>query len=215
MSHIVTIQTEVRDPTAVAAACRRLGLPEPSRHRQAVLGRGHRAARPPAWLALPRRARHRRGRSGTITTEEAGASSNSSTASSRPTPSKGQARSPQEGLHRHRAGLADGSIRLTVQVGGAAMRTIEITVEPRPTTKVRPRLRRRRLPRGEPVRRAGPGPQDRRADHRRVLPGPAGPPGPPAVELTPRHTFRPQLLLPLHDHRYPHEGGSSAGSVGA
>ena len=29
LSHIVQIQTEVRDPTAVAAACRRLGLPEP------------------------------------------------------------------------------------------------------------------------------------------------------------------------------------------
>ena len=29
MSHIVSIQTEVRDPHAVATACRRLGLPEP------------------------------------------------------------------------------------------------------------------------------------------------------------------------------------------
>jgi hypothetical protein len=29
MSQIVTIATEVRDPDAVAAACRRLGLPEP------------------------------------------------------------------------------------------------------------------------------------------------------------------------------------------
>ena len=29
MSHIVTIRTEVRDPAAVAAACMRLGLPEP------------------------------------------------------------------------------------------------------------------------------------------------------------------------------------------
>ena len=29
MSHIVTIQTQVRDPVAVAAACARLGLPEP------------------------------------------------------------------------------------------------------------------------------------------------------------------------------------------
>jgi hypothetical protein len=29
LSHVVEIQTEVRDPTAVAAACRRLGLPEP------------------------------------------------------------------------------------------------------------------------------------------------------------------------------------------
>ena len=28
MSHIVEIRTEVRDPDAVAAACRRLGLPE-------------------------------------------------------------------------------------------------------------------------------------------------------------------------------------------
>jgi hypothetical protein len=29
MSHIVTVRTEVRDPIAVAAACRRLGLDEP------------------------------------------------------------------------------------------------------------------------------------------------------------------------------------------
>ena len=29
MSHIMTIKTEVRDPAAVAAACLRLGLPEP------------------------------------------------------------------------------------------------------------------------------------------------------------------------------------------
>jgi len=30
MSHIVTISTRVRDPAAVAAACRRLGLPAPA-----------------------------------------------------------------------------------------------------------------------------------------------------------------------------------------
>ncbi|MDG3005456.1 DUF1257 domain-containing protein [Paludisphaera mucosa] len=29
MSHIVTIETQLRDPAAVAAACRRLGLPGP------------------------------------------------------------------------------------------------------------------------------------------------------------------------------------------
>jgi hypothetical protein len=29
VSHIVSIQTEVRDPAAVVVACRRLGLPEP------------------------------------------------------------------------------------------------------------------------------------------------------------------------------------------
>lgn len=31
MSHIVTVATEVRDPDAVHAACRRLGLSEPDR----------------------------------------------------------------------------------------------------------------------------------------------------------------------------------------
>lgn len=31
MSHIVTIQTQVRDPAAVLAACQRLGLPPPVR----------------------------------------------------------------------------------------------------------------------------------------------------------------------------------------
>ena len=31
MSHVVEIRTEVRDPEAVAAACRRLALPEPVR----------------------------------------------------------------------------------------------------------------------------------------------------------------------------------------
>jgi len=31
LSHIVSIQTEVRDPDAVAGACRRLGLSEPTR----------------------------------------------------------------------------------------------------------------------------------------------------------------------------------------
>jgi len=30
VSHIVSIKTEVRDPAAVAAACRRNGLPEPA-----------------------------------------------------------------------------------------------------------------------------------------------------------------------------------------
>ncbi len=30
MSHIVTIQTEIRDPLALAAACRRLGLEQPT-----------------------------------------------------------------------------------------------------------------------------------------------------------------------------------------
>ena len=39
MSHIVTIATEARDPEAVAAACRRLGLPAPA-HGTATLFEG-------------------------------------------------------------------------------------------------------------------------------------------------------------------------------
>ena len=52
MSHIVTIETEVRDPAAVAAACRRLGLPEPA-HGTARLFAGEATGllvRLPGWL---------------------------------------------------------------------------------------------------------------------------------------------------------------------
>jgi hypothetical protein len=52
MSHIVTIATEVRDPDAVAAACRRLGLAEPV-HGTATLFEGHAAGllvKLPGWL---------------------------------------------------------------------------------------------------------------------------------------------------------------------
>jgi hypothetical protein len=52
VSHIVTVATEVRDPAAVAAACRRLGLPEPV-HGTAKLFEGEAAGllvRLPGWL---------------------------------------------------------------------------------------------------------------------------------------------------------------------
>ena len=52
MSHIVTIATEVRDPDAVAAACRRLGLPEPV-HGTAKLFEGEATGllvKLPGWL---------------------------------------------------------------------------------------------------------------------------------------------------------------------
>ena len=52
MSHIVTIATEVRDPDAVAAACRRLGLPEPV-HGTATLFEGQATGllvKLPGWL---------------------------------------------------------------------------------------------------------------------------------------------------------------------
>ncbi|WZO96054.1 hypothetical protein EP7_003029 [Isosphaeraceae bacterium EP7] len=46
MSHVVTVQAEVRDPVAVAASCRRLGLPEP------VRGTAHLFERPAAGLLV-------------------------------------------------------------------------------------------------------------------------------------------------------------------
>ncbi len=52
MSHIVQIETEVRDPAAVAAACRRLGLPEPA-HGTAKLFEGDATGllvKLPGWL---------------------------------------------------------------------------------------------------------------------------------------------------------------------
>ena len=52
MSHIVTIATEIRDPDAVAAACRRLGLPGPV-HGTATLFEGRATGllvKLPGWL---------------------------------------------------------------------------------------------------------------------------------------------------------------------
>jgi hypothetical protein len=52
VSHIVSIKTEVRDTTAVAAACRRLGLPEPA-HGTATLFSGQATGllvKLPGWL---------------------------------------------------------------------------------------------------------------------------------------------------------------------
>ena len=52
MSHVVSIKTEVRDPQAVAAACRRLDLPEPA-HGTAKLFSGEASGllvKLPDWL---------------------------------------------------------------------------------------------------------------------------------------------------------------------
>jgi hypothetical protein len=52
VSHIVQVRTELRDPQAVAAACRRLGLPEPA-HGTAELFSGQAAGllvRLPGWV---------------------------------------------------------------------------------------------------------------------------------------------------------------------
>ena len=87
MSHIVTIEAEARDPAAVAAACRRLGLPEPVTG-TAKLFEGEAAGllvRLPGWL-YPAVVEAATGRSATTTTAAPGATRRSSAASSRPTP---------------------------------------------------------------------------------------------------------------------------------
>ena len=51
MSHVVEIRTEVRDPLALASACQRLGLPEPARETVKLFSAeaaGH-AVRLPGW----------------------------------------------------------------------------------------------------------------------------------------------------------------------
>ena len=104
MSHIVTIKTEVRDPAAVAAACRRLGLPEPvAGHRRAVRRPGHRPARPAARLDLPGRRRHDAGTVATTTTRGPGAARRAGPLLQAYAVEKAQARGPQGRPRRHRA----------------------------------------------------------------------------------------------------------------
>ncbi len=122
MSHIVTIKTEVRDPAAVSAACRRLGLPEPVQG-TAKLFEGEATGllvKLPGWL-YPVACNTA---TGTLSFDN-----------------YNQAWGPQEHLDRfmqsyavEKAGiearrrghsvveqpLADGSIKLTIQVGGAS-----------------------------------------------------------------------------------------------
>ena len=53
MSHIVSIQTEIRDPVAIRAACDRLSLPEPVFGEMKLFGSSAVgwAVRLPEWLA--------------------------------------------------------------------------------------------------------------------------------------------------------------------
>jgi len=118
--HIVQIQTEVRDPIAVHSACRRLGSRARVRYSQTLRDRGCRTPRSaPDWLypcVCDTSA-------GTVKFDNfggPGANSNTSIVSSGVRRGEGEARSPQEGLHHDRADLTDGSIKLTIQVGGAA-----------------------------------------------------------------------------------------------
>ena len=106
MSHIVSIKTEVRDPVAVAAACRRLGLPEPV-HGTAKLFEGEATGllvRLPGWL-YPVVVRHRHRRRSQFDNYDG---SLGPAGAPRPLHAglrrrEGQAGGPEEGLLRQRA----------------------------------------------------------------------------------------------------------------
>ena len=122
MSHIVQIATEVRDPTAVAAACRRLALPEPV-HGTAALFSGEATGllvKLPGWLY----AVCIDTASGTLKFDNYGGSWGDQEHLDRFMQAYAVERAAIEarkkGYSVTEQALTDGSIRLTVQVGGAA-----------------------------------------------------------------------------------------------
>jgi hypothetical protein len=122
VSHIVQIQTEVRDPTAVAAACRRLALPEPV-HGTAALFSGEATGllvRLPGWLY----AVCIDTASGTMKFDnygqEWGKQEHLDRFLQRYAVEKAAIEARKKGFTVTEQALTDGSIRLSVQVGGAA-----------------------------------------------------------------------------------------------
>jgi Protein of unknown function (DUF1257) len=122
VSHIVTIATEVRDPDAVAAACRRLGLPEPVQG-TVTLFQGRAAGlivRLPDWIypVVCDTA------TGSVRYDNYNGSWGRQEHLDRLLQAYAVERALIEarrrGHHVVEQALADGSIRLTIQVGGAA-----------------------------------------------------------------------------------------------
>jgi hypothetical protein len=121
MSHIVEIQTEVRDPAAIAAACQRLGLPEPV-HGTAKLFEGEASGwlvKLPGWLypiVIDTAA-------ASILFDNFGGSWGTAEQLDRFLQAYGVARAAIEarkkGLSVAEQTLADGSILVTIGVGGA------------------------------------------------------------------------------------------------
>ena len=122
MSHIVTIATEVRDPSAVAAACRRLALPEPV-HGTATLFSGEATGllvKLPDWLypiCIDTA-------SGTLKFDNYSGSwgdqEHLDQFMQAYAVEKARIEARKRGHSVVEQALADGSIRLTVQVGGGA-----------------------------------------------------------------------------------------------
>ena len=122
MSHIVTIETEVRDPIAIAAACRRLDLSEPSRG-SARLFSGEVTGlivQLPDWqypLVIDTAG-------GTIRYDNFGGAWGDQTHLDRFLQAyaveKARLEARRKGLTVTEQPLSDGSIKLTIQVGGTA-----------------------------------------------------------------------------------------------
>jgi hypothetical protein len=122
LSHIVQIATEVRDPAAAAAACRRLGLPEPV-HGTARLFSGEATGlliRLPGWLypavfdTTTGRARYDNFEGEWGDPAQLGLFFQAYALET----AKIEAR--KQGYATTEQTLADGSIRLTINVGGGA-----------------------------------------------------------------------------------------------
>ena len=122
MSHIVEVKTECRDPAAVAAACRRLGLPEPVQG-TATLFEGQAAGllvKLPGWLypAVVDTA------TGAVRYDNYGGSWGDPAELGRFLQAYAVAKATAEARRRGHAvaeqTLPDGSIRLSIAVGGGA-----------------------------------------------------------------------------------------------
>ncbi len=122
MSHIVQIATEVRDPEAVAAACRRLGLPEPVQG-TARLFEGEAAGllvRLPGWL-YPAVCDVATGAVRFDNYREAwGKREHLDRFLQAYAVERASLEARKRGHHVVEQALADGSIKLTIHVGGAA-----------------------------------------------------------------------------------------------
>ena len=121
MSHIVTIKTEVRDYAAVSAACRRLQLPPPIAG-TAQLFSGEVSGlivRLPDW-AYPAVIDTTTGQVHYDNYNGPGATRLSSIAFSRSTPWRGHVEARKKGHQITEQALADGSIKLTITVGGGS-----------------------------------------------------------------------------------------------
>ena len=122
MSHLVTIKTEVRDPAAVRAACQRLGLPQPVQgtHRLFTSSATGLAVQLPKWrypavCDLSTGQVHYddyRGNWGEQRHLDAFLQAYAV--------ERAKAEARRKGHQVTEAKLADGSIKLTISVGGAA-----------------------------------------------------------------------------------------------